>query len=62
MIMDQGLFGIVDRIFDRLKLLGKGEARPAFLDHFNDHVKVPVGALEALDDLRMALVRHGFPI
>jgi hypothetical protein len=51
MIMDQGLFGIVDRIFDHLKLLGKGEARPAFLHHPDDHMKVPVGAPEALEFL-----------
>ena len=58
--VDQGLFGIVDRAFDSLKLLGEFDAGSTFLDHGDDHSKVSVGALEALDDPWMAMVRHGF--
>src|ERR1700722_6855587 len=61
-IMDQRLLRIHDRALDGLQLLGQLDAWPAILDHLDDHLQVAVGALEALDDLGMVLVDHGFPL
>jgi hypothetical protein len=62
-IVDQRLFGVVDRVLDRLQLLSKLEAGPPAFDHVDDRLKMPFRAPEATDDLGMVLVLHGlFPV
>jgi hypothetical protein len=56
--MDQGFLGILDRALDRLQLLGDLQTRPVVFDHFDDGLKVTVGALQAPYDCGMILVRH----
>ena len=66
-VVNQRLFGVLDRALDRLELLGHLRARLAALDHLDDLLQVPVGTLETLDDVGMALMEmrlaHGsYPI
>jgi hypothetical protein len=49
-IVNQGLLGVLDGALDRLKLLRDLRARPALLDHLDDHAKMAIGTLETLDD------------
>ena len=62
MVVDQGLFGFVDGLFDGVQLLGEVEARPAGLDHGDHAFKVAGGALQPLHDVAVRLmgmiVRH----
>jgi hypothetical protein len=57
MIVDQGFFRIVNRVFYRLQLLGKIDAGGTFLDHRDDCPKMALSPLEAPDNLWVALVR-----
>ncbi|MET4320041.1 hypothetical protein ABIC02_003789 [Bradyrhizobium sp. RT5a] len=62
MIVDEGFFGLGDGFLDRMKLLGQVETGAAIIEHRDDPAQVPLGALQPLDDIRMALVdvlRHG---
>ena len=43
-----------------MELLGEIEAGPAFIEHHDDPPDMPLGPLEPLDDLRMALVDGAF--
>jgi hypothetical protein len=62
-VVNQGLLGVLDRALDRLELLRNLHAGPALLDHLDDHAKVAIGTLEALDDRGMSLMWHSiFPI
>jgi len=56
--MDQRLFGVLDRALDRLQLLRNFRAWSPLFDHFDDLLQMPVGAPEALHDLRMVVVVH----
>jgi hypothetical protein len=53
MIVDQGLLGAFDRIFDGLQLLGDLGAGPALLDHLDDGFEMATGALQPPGDCRM---------
>ena len=57
-IVNERLLGALDRALDRLELLCHLRARLAALDHLDDLLQVPVGALETLDDLGMFVVVH----
>src|SRR4030081_3630199 len=57
-VVNQGLLGVLDRALDRLQLLRNLQARPVLLDHFDDHVKMAVGAPEPLDNRGMLMMRH----
>src|SRR5262249_13900305 len=60
-IMDQRLFGVLDRALDRLQLLRNfGTCSPLF-DHRNDLLQMSVSAPEALQDLRVIAVVHRRP-
>jgi hypothetical protein len=58
MIVDQRLFGVLDRALDRLQLLRNFGAWPALFDHFDDLAQMTVGALEPLRDFRVIAVAH----
>lgn len=51
MIVDQGLLGRRDRLFDRMKLLGQIEATASRLDHADGFAQMPLGPLQSIDDL-----------
>ena len=51
MVVDQGLLGRRDRLFDRMKLLGQIEAATPSLDHADGLAKMPLGAFQPIDDL-----------
>jgi hypothetical protein len=57
MVVDQGFFGIIDRVLDGLKLLRKIDAGGTFLNHRDNCPKMALGPLEASDNLWVALVR-----
>jgi hypothetical protein len=57
-IVDQGLLGVGDRIFDRLHLLGEIKAWVPLLDHRDDGPKVPFGTPEPFDDLGVIMMVH----
>jgi hypothetical protein len=48
-------FGLCNRLFDRVQLLGDVEAWPLHFDHVYDAAQVTFGAPQALNDLGMAL-------
>lgn len=56
-IADQGFLRLGDGFFDRMELLREIEAGPPGLNHPDDRVKVPLSALQPLDDVGMGLVR-----
>jgi len=56
MVLDQRPLGLTDCLLDRMKLLGDIEAGSAGLDHFDDALEVPIGALQPLDDLGVGFV------
>ena len=58
-IVDQRLFRLANRLFDRVELLRQIDARPTLIDHGNDASQVTLGALQPLDDLRLALMNEG---
>jgi hypothetical protein len=60
MVMDQLPLGLPYGLFDGVKLLGEFKACPAFGEHHDDLPDMPFGALEPLDDFRMACVNLGF--
>jgi hypothetical protein len=67
MIVNQRPLGFANGLLDRMKLLGKIEARPSFAEHLNHPAEVTLGPLQPFDDFRMGLmyviVRHiGKPI
>jgi len=53
MVVDQPPLRFVDRLLDRMKLLGKFDASATFIEHLDDAPHVPLGTLEALDDVRV---------
>jgi hypothetical protein len=57
-IVDQRLFRLANRLFDRVELLRQIDARPTLIDHGNDASQVTLGALQPLDDLRVALMNE----
>lgn len=59
-VLDQRFLGLLDGFFHRLQLLGNLQTLLPFFDHGNDTAQVPVGTLEALDQLGMAGVDVGF--
>jgi hypothetical protein len=59
-IMDQLSFRFPNGLLDGVKLLGKVKACSAFRKHRDDSPHVPLGALEPLDDIRMAFVNMSF--
>jgi hypothetical protein len=66
MVVDQGFFGIIDRVLDGLQLLGKVDAGRTIFDHLDDHPEVSFGPLEASHDVgmigvRLAIVGHRVP-
>lgn len=56
MILNQGLLRLRDRLFDRVELLGDVQAVAAALQHLDHAAQMPVGPLQALDDLGMRFV------
>jgi hypothetical protein len=56
MVVNQLLLRLFDRCLDRVKLLGKLDARSTALDHSNDGAEVPFGSLEAEHDFRVSAV------
>ena len=59
MIVDQRFLGVVDRVLDRLQLLGKLEAGPPLFDHGDDRLKMAFRPPQATDDVGVVLVLHG---
>jgi len=60
-IMDQRLFGVLDRALDRLQLLRNFGTWPPLFDHRNDLLQMSISAPEALQDLRVIAVVHRRP-
>jgi hypothetical protein len=60
MIMDQRLFGVLDRTLDCLQLLRDLCAGAALLDHKDNGLQMAVGALQTANDSRVMFVRHWF--
>ena len=58
MVLDQDALGLADRLFHRMELLRQVGAGPPFLHHADDLLKMPVGPLQPIDDVRMAFVTH----
>jgi hypothetical protein len=58
--MDQGFLGAFDRALDGLQLLSDFQAWSVSFDHFDDGLKVAVGALEPSDNGGMILMGHVF--
>ena len=56
-VLDQCLLGVLDGAFHRLELLGELRGRPSFADHLDDRFKMTIGTLEALDHIKMGIVR-----
>jgi hypothetical protein len=61
-ILDQRAFGLANCFFHRVQLLRDVHALTAFFDHGDDAAQVAVGAFEALDDRRVAVVDMGVDI
>ena len=57
MIVDQRSLGFADGFFDGVKLLGKIEARPAFIEHLDDATEVTFSPLQPFDDVWMGVMR-----
>jgi hypothetical protein len=59
-VMDELPLCFCNGLLDGVKLLGKVKACSAFRKHRDDSPHVPLGALEPLDDIRMAFVNMSF--
>jgi hypothetical protein len=59
-VMDQLPLCFRNGLFDGVKLLGKIQACAAFAEHRYDPPNMPLGALEPLDDIRMAFMKMSF--
>jgi hypothetical protein len=59
-VLDQRLFCLANRLFDRMKLLRDLQARSTTLDHFDHTAQVACNSIESFDDLRVSLVRLPF--
>ncbi|MOA57739.1 hypothetical protein D3C78_1819740 [compost metagenome] len=57
MVLDQGALGLADGLFHGVQLLGDIHAGAVGLEHADDAAQMPFGALQALDDGRVALVQ-----
>jgi hypothetical protein len=56
MIVNQPPLRFADRLLDRMQLLSEINATAAFIEHLDDSPHVPLGTLEALDDVGMRLM------
>ncbi len=56
MIIDERTLGARHRFFDRIELLGDFSAVARVLDHLGDTMQMAGGAIQPLDDCRMAFV------
>jgi hypothetical protein len=52
-VLDKGLLGLTDSLFDGVKLLGNVKTRTPAFDHLDDAAKVPFGPAQTFDDLGM---------
>src|ERR1700722_10817635 len=55
-VVDQPPLRFGDRLLDRMQLLGELDAAAALVEHFDDAPHMPLGTLEALDDVAMRSV------
>lgn len=59
-VLNQRFFGLLDSFFDCLQLLGDINARTTVLQHGDHAGQVSIGALESVDQSRVAGVNVGF--
>jgi len=59
-VMDELPLCFRNGLLDGVKLLGKVQACAAFAEHRYDPPNMPLGALEPLDDIRMAFMKVSF--
>lgn len=58
MVVDEHLFGLDQRLFDRAELLRHVDAGPSFLNHLDDLAQMAIGTLERLDHVGVRLVNY----
>src|SRR5207244_6057336 len=59
-VVDKSLLCGTDCLFDRMQLLRDIEAGTLSFDHVDDGAQVSLGALQALDDFRVTLMKFRF--
>ena len=60
--MDQGFLGLMNRAFDSLQLLRNLKAGLPQFNHRDHGTQMPIGATQALQNLRVGFVLHGLII
>ena len=55
-VVDKCFLGRIERFFDCMKLLGDIKTASLGLHHFNDGAKMPFGALQPFDNVRVGAV------
>jgi hypothetical protein len=60
MVLDQRAFGLLNSLFNRMKLLCDVPAGLLILDHLDDACEVPIGTFQPLDDGRVGCMSHVF--
>ena len=55
-VVDQGSLSLADSLLDRMKLLGKIEARSPFLKHRNHAAEMALGPFQPFDNVGMGFM------